>query len=170
MKTALAPGAAHHGPTAGRSDGPRNRVPPNVPPPVLHVPSPVLAVLSKVTPGLSPACGPCAHALVYMEAPVICRDSAEFCRAVDPRERAGGKRHAPARGDTSPPIPVAAREGPARYRGAWQVAGKREPVAARFDGTQSDSGTATCPGTLQAGRGGSPQPARGWLPLSLTAA
>src|SRR5262245_48724587 len=88
MKPALAPGPAHLGRTAGRSDGPRNRVPPNVPPPVLHVLSPVLAVLSKVTPWLSPACGPCAHALVYMEAPVLCRDSAEFCRAVGPHERA----------------------------------------------------------------------------------
>src|SRR5215471_12315681 len=82
MKPALAPGPAHLGPTAGRSDGPRNRVPPNVPPPVLHVLSPVLAVLSKVTPWLSPACGPCAHDLVYMEAPVLRRDSAKFCRAV----------------------------------------------------------------------------------------
>src|SRR5262245_45597267 len=95
MKPALAPGPARLGPTAGRSDGPRNRVPPNVPPPVLHVLSPVLAVLSKVTPWLSPACGPCAHDLVYMEAPVLRRDSAKFCRAVGPCERASASGMAP---------------------------------------------------------------------------
>src|SRR5262249_20711741 len=91
MKPALAPGPAHHGRTAGRSDGPRNRVQPNVPPLVLHVPSPVLAVLSTVTPSLSPACEPCAHDLVHMLALTLCRDSAEFCRAVGPCERPAGR-------------------------------------------------------------------------------
>src|SRR5262245_11585932 len=38
------------GRAAGRSDGSRNRVQPNVPPPVLHVPPPVLAVLSTDIP------------------------------------------------------------------------------------------------------------------------
>jgi|SRR5262245_28419603 len=57
------------GRAAGRSDGSRNRVQPNVPPPVLHVPPPVPAVLSKVTLWLSPACGPCAPYLAYVLAP-----------------------------------------------------------------------------------------------------
>src|SRR5262245_96569 len=60
----------------------------NVPTPVLHVPSPVLVVLSKVTPWLSPACGPCAPNLGLMLAPVLCRDSAGFFRAAGSRERA----------------------------------------------------------------------------------
>src|SRR5262245_2184518 len=132
MKPALAPGPAHLGRTAGRSDGPRNRVPPNVPPPVLHVLSPVLAVLSKVTPWLSPACGPCARDLVYMEAPVLCRDSAEFCRAVGPCERALASGLCPARGDRFPRIRGAA---------AW-----RNPCRARCGGRMRVVATVEDPG------------------------
>src|SRR5262249_48476590 len=77
MKPALAPGPADHGPTAGRSDGPRNRVQPNVPPPT--------AIRSKsgsVVPGLgraSAASPTCPAEVARRHGPTVAGDTGAGC-------------------------------------------------------------------------------------------